>query len=624
MRIVGFAFGRDWRMLAGIAGAVCLCISSGAGGAPTSAMPDVAQQDPELTRQLDDLLAAKMKESHLPGAALAVVKDGRVIYERALGSRNVERRLPATLDTIFPIGSATKPFTSMAIALAQDRGLLSLDDHPRAHLPYFSMYDPEADAKVTIRDLLSHRTGIMSANEYAAQSATITRKGLIIAAMGAQPTAPFRSKFQYSNVGYVTAGEILARVFGMPWESVIRREIFAPLDMRNSVSSLNQRTTKPDYALGYEWNEGTGSWKLTPYTKTLNELAAAGMIGSSVRDLTHWVAMLSEGGVYKGRRFVSAAMFKELTTPAMPIKPEYSYALGWARYSLGNLDIVEHNGGSKGISALVSFAPDRHIGFVFLANTSPNFMTSIGNAGQLIYPILLHVPPAKPVADAVPDPTEAPLPTAPALLTQMIKAAGGERAMKRHRSVEWSGTKTYDNQGVVSQLRGIAAAPASRMEDEHWSAAGQQVGEVRVYFDGKKGGQYVSFQGSGANDAAQDSKLRLAYSVHPLLELQSLCEKLEVTGYDHVSEEPAFVLSCTRESGNFVRYYVSTHSARVLRREFKDETDDYGDYRLVDGELVPFVIVTHDDSGKTTTHITTLKFNAAVHAHAFGPPGGTQ
>jgi CubicO group peptidase (beta-lactamase class C family) len=586
--------------------------------APVAGMPDVRHQDAALNRQLDALLAQKMRESHLPSAALAVVRDGQVIYERAMGVRDVARRLPATLNTIYPIGSATKPFTSMAIALAQDRGLLSLDDHPRAYLPYFHMYDPEADAKVNIRDLLSHRTGIMSANEFAAQSAEISRDGLVLAAMGARPTAPFRTKFQYSNVSYVTAGQILARVYRTEWEDVIRRNIFAPLGMHNSIASLNERTARRDYALGYVWDGGSSSWKLQPYTKTLNELAAAGMIGSSARDLTHWVAMLSNGGVYKGRRFVSAAAFSELTTPAMPIKAEYSYALGWARYALGPVSIVEHNGGSEGISALVSFAPREHVGFVFLANTSPNYMTSIGNAGQLIYPLVLNLPRSvKPIAAPVPDPTSAPLLSLSALLSRMIEAAGGERTMTGHRSAEWNGTRTYDSEGVVAQLRAIAAAPASRMEDERWSAAGQPVGEVRVYFDGEHGGQDVSFQGRGENDAAEDHKSRIAYSMHAPLELRSLCKSLGISGYDRVSQEAAYVLTCVPPAGDPVKYHISTRSARILRREFKDETDDYGDYRAVDGEIVPFVTVTQDSSGVTTTHVSHFRFNAPVPAGTF-------
>src|SRR6266550_8270220 len=105
---------------------------------------------------VDRILEQQRHERHLPGLAFAIVKNDHVIYRRALGLRDVEYNLPVTANTLFPIGSCTKAFTSMAIALGQDRGVLSLDDHPRKYLPDFRMADPEADAAVTLRDMLSH------------------------------------------------------------------------------------------------------------------------------------------------------------------------------------------------------------------------------------------------------------------------------------------------------------------------------------------------------------------------------------------------------------------------------------------------------------------------------------
>jgi hypothetical protein len=201
----------------------------------------------------------------------------------------------------------------------------------------------------------------------------------------------------------------------------------------------------------------------------------------------------------------------------------------------------------------------------------------------------------------------------------MTAAAGGEEALKRHRTAVSDAIKTYDNQGVVAQLHAMAAAPASRMEDERWSAAGRNVGEVRQYFNGARGGQDVSFQGNAPNDSDQDRKSRIAYSMHPIGELRTLCKSLDVTGYDHVSQEAAYVLTCAPAGGEPVKFFVSTSSARLLRREFKDEMDDYGDYRNVDGELVPFVTVTVDGSGTATTHVTATAFNVSVPPGTFDP-----
>ena len=116
--------------------------------------------DDAALAQVDAILAARQRELHIPGLAFAIVKGGEVVYLKAMGLRDVERNLPATVDTLFPIGSCTKAFTSMAVALGEDEGLLTLDDPPRKFLPYFKMAAPDADAQVNLRDMLSHRTGL--------------------------------------------------------------------------------------------------------------------------------------------------------------------------------------------------------------------------------------------------------------------------------------------------------------------------------------------------------------------------------------------------------------------------------------------------------------------------------
>jgi CubicO group peptidase (beta-lactamase class C family) len=126
--------------------------------------------------QIDAILEEQRERLHIPGLAFAVVKDGEVVYLKAFGQRDLERGQPATPDTLFPIGSCTKAFTAMAAALSQDRGLLSLDDRPHKYLPYFRMADPEADAGVTLRDMLSHQTGLKAYADLAAEPGVLTRR----------------------------------------------------------------------------------------------------------------------------------------------------------------------------------------------------------------------------------------------------------------------------------------------------------------------------------------------------------------------------------------------------------------------------------------------------------------
>ena len=127
-----------------------------------------------------------MRSQHIPGAVLAIVRDDRVIYMQPMGVRDIEHNLPVTPDTLFPIGSCTKAFTSMEIARSADRGLLSLDDHPRKFLPYLKLADPEADAQITIRDMLSHRTGLKAYADLAAEPGVLTREEYIRAATSAE------------------------------------------------------------------------------------------------------------------------------------------------------------------------------------------------------------------------------------------------------------------------------------------------------------------------------------------------------------------------------------------------------------------------------------------------------
>src|SRR4051812_24504488 len=384
-----------------------------------------------IRRVLDE----QMRSQHIPGAVLAIVRDDRIISMQTFGMRDIEHNLPVTPDTLFPIGSCTKAFTSMEIARSADRGLRPLDDLRRKFLPYLKLADPEADAKITIRDTLSHRSGLKAYADLAAEPGVLTREEYIRAATSAKPAVPFRTKFQYSNAMYAAAGEIAGRVNHSTWEEVIASDLFRPLRMTSSVSVITDMLKSPDHATGYVFDK---SYRAVPAPKSLAALAPGGAIASSARDMTQWLRMLTDGG----RQFISPTMFGELTTPLIAVSPTISYALGWAVYDWNGLRVVEHNGGSEGISAIISFIPEKHLGFVFLANTSPNAMTKVGSgAARLLYPLLLgqNAPPTL-AAPVPPKPVGAPIavdvPSVDALLARMIDAAGGERALRAHTSVE--------------------------------------------------------------------------------------------------------------------------------------------------------------------------------------------
>jgi len=578
--------------------------------------------------RIDALLEAQRVEQHIPGLAFAVVLDDQVVYLKAFGRRDLERDLPATPDTVFPIGSCTKAFTSMAVAISQDRGLLSLDDSPKKYLPYFHMADPVADAQVTLRDMLAHRTGLRAYADLAAEPAVLSREEYVRASTAAEPSAPFRARFQYSNAMYAAVGEILGVVHGTSWERVIETEIFAPLGMRSSATAAT--ATAADRATGYRYVSETRTWTPVPPPRSLGALAPGGSVTSSARDLTRWLRLLTGGGVLDGRRLVSTAGLRALTTPTTPINDSLSYALGWATYDRNGLRVVEHNGGSDGISALVSFIPERRAGFVFLANTSPNFMTKIGNAGTLLWPVILgeptHTPAPTAPAHGAPAPAPPPpapsagdLPTVDALLARMIRAAGGERVLRRHRSIAIHATKTYANHGVIADLTIRGRAPDARSEDEVWTAVGKEIGRVRIYFDGAHGGQETTFGQDARNDPAGNERAHRDFALHPLLELRRLYREIRVDGVDGAGEKQAYVVTLVPADGAPVVLRVSTSTGLVIGRDADGASTRYGDFRAVDGEVVPYAMTIEDALGETEIRVDEVRFNVPMADAVFAP-----
>jgi CubicO group peptidase (beta-lactamase class C family) len=567
--------------------------------------------DPATAAQIQRVLREQMRSLHIPGAVLAIVRDDRVIYMQPMGVRDIEHNLPVTPDTLFPIGSCTKAFTSMEIARSADRGLLSLDDHPRKFLPYLKLADPEADAKITIRDMLSHRTGLKAYADLAAEPGALTREEYIRAATSAKPAVKFRTKFQYSNAMYAAAGDIAGRVNHSTWEEVIASDIFKPLAMTSSVAVITDMPKAPDHVTGYVFDK---TYRAVPPPKSLIALAPGGSIASSARDMTQWLRMLANGGRIDGRQFISPAMFRELTTPLMTVNPTTSYALGWAVYDWNGLRVVEHNGGSEGISALVSFIPEKHLGFVFLANTSPNAMTKVGiGAGPLLYPLLLgQKTPAAPAAAVAPKPVVAPavvdVPSVDALLARMIDAAGGEAVLRAHTSVEIHARKSYDNQGVFADLTIQSKSPDLHNESEVWTAANREIARLRVYFDGTHGGQETTFGQDSVNDDAANARDRCQYA--ELLSIKSLCKTINVRAGD----DDTWIL----DTGD-MRLLVSRKTALIAGREKEGEMTTFDDYRNIDGEMIPFRWTIEDNLGTSTIVVDSVRFNVPMDDAVFSP-----
>src|SRR5687767_7332654 len=274
----------------------------------------------------------------LPAVAVAVVQDDKVVFVRAYGVKEIGKPEPVTADTLFQIGSATKAFTTTALAMLADEKKLDWDDPVRQHLDYFRLADPCADSLVTLRDIVSHRTGLKRHDELW-DYGTWSREEIIRRIGSVELTRPFRSAYQYHNIMFMTGGETVAAASGMPWEQFVTTRIFQPLGMKNTVIAHEEWLQK----------ERTASHRYDPATNAVRPYAAvdyaslgpAGAIKSSARDLAQWVRFQLAGGAIDGKRLLSEKALEETWKPhtVLPVSSETAednpvtnintYGLGW-------------------------------------------------------------------------------------------------------------------------------------------------------------------------------------------------------------------------------------------------------------------------------------------------------
>ena len=347
----------------------------------TISLPQIGYAQPaaqtQISSDLQSRLAAieqkvdaRRKELGIPGMSLAIVKDGEIIFAKGFGYKDFSKQIPVTADTQFAIGSATKAFTALSILMLQEEGKLNLDDNPKKYLPFFKINNPETDKNITIRDLLSHSSGL-NRTDLAMVSGKLTREELIKVAGEAKPNAKLREKFQYQNIMFAAAGEIVAKVQKQAWEKFVPEKIFKPLGMNNSTMSIEEMKKAKDYSLGYDYNFDTKQTRNLPF-KEINEVAPAGSINSSAGDMAKWLKFMLGGGETGGKRLISENLFAEFVKPQMKITPngKVNYGLGWFLQEWNGLKVVQHGGNIDGFNSMVAMLPEKKLGFVMLTNVS--------------------------------------------------------------------------------------------------------------------------------------------------------------------------------------------------------------------------------------------------------------
>jgi CubicO group peptidase (beta-lactamase class C family) len=321
----------------------------------------------------DAVIEKSMKDFQVPGLAIAVVKDGEVIYSRGFGKRDVEKDRAVTPRTLFAIGSCTKAFTTFVMATLVEEGKLEWDRPLRTYLPGFRMSDPIATESITPRDLVTHRSGLPRHDMVWYNNSRLTGKDLVPRLAYFEATEPLRSKFQYNNIMFVVAGYLIETIEGRPWEEAVRARIFQPLGMSSSNFSVRVSERADDHATPYDEQEG--KIRAIPF-RDITNVGPAGSINSNVTDMARWVTAHTHGGKLGGKSIISPSLLAELHSPQMTtgrpspkkeISPS-SYALGWVVDAYRGHRRVSHGGGIDGFTSETCLFPDDGMGIVVLTN----------------------------------------------------------------------------------------------------------------------------------------------------------------------------------------------------------------------------------------------------------------
>src|SRR5271167_733004 len=331
---------------------------------------------------LDAYIARDMKAFDVPGIAIAIVKDGKVVLAKGYGVRKLGDSTPVDENTLFGIGSNTKAFTSAALASLVDAGKISWDDKVYERLKGFQMYDPYVSHEMTIRDLLTHRSGmgLGEGDLLFWPHTTYTRDDIIYRLRFMKPASSFRSRFAYDNLMYIAAGQIIPAVTGKSWEEYIREKILEPLGMKTT--NLSTTAFKPGDNYAWPHSKVDGKLQSIPFMD-LDNAGPAGAINSSVAEMSKWVMLqLGHGKIPgSGQRIFSEAQSREMWTgqtltpiggdesPLGAMRPKFSaYALGWGIRDYHGRKLVGHSGGVSGFVTRVMLVPEENLGIVILTN----------------------------------------------------------------------------------------------------------------------------------------------------------------------------------------------------------------------------------------------------------------
>jgi CubicO group peptidase (beta-lactamase class C family) len=340
--------------------------------------PSISAQsvDPRVAG-LDAYASRAAREWNTAGLAIAVVKDGNVVFEKTYGVREVGKPELVDTATIFPIASTTKAITAAALAMLVDEGKVKWDDPVTKFIPSLQLYDPYVTRELTVRDLLTHRAGVGN-SDFLWYLTDFPRAEIIRRLNLVKPEYSLRSSFAYQNVMYSLAGEVVAAASGVPWEQFVSTRIFEPLGMTRTFPTYSAARRQSNIASAH-WRVGD---TLTVIDQApIDAISAAGSVWSDISDMAKWTRFLLDSARIGNTRYIKASTFAELFRPQAIVPPDefypsaalthphwMTYGFGWFQQDYRGKMVNFHTGSIDGSVAIIGLIPEERLGVYVLAN----------------------------------------------------------------------------------------------------------------------------------------------------------------------------------------------------------------------------------------------------------------
>jgi CubicO group peptidase (beta-lactamase class C family) len=354
-----------------------------------------AAQPVDVTQKLDGFdayMAKTLKDWNAPGVGVGIVVNDKLVFAKGYGFRDYEKKLPYTPATMSPIASNTKLFTAVAAGMLVEEGKLTWDKPVRESVPAIRFHNDQLNNTVTLRDMLSHRTGI-TRHDTIWYKSDFTRKELFNKLVYLEPQEPLREAFLYNNLMFAAVGYLIELQSGKTWEQFVREKIFDPLQMNSTSYSISDMLKRPEFGVGFTERRDSFEIYRIPYYEDISGVAPCGAIVSNIEDMSHWLIALMNQGKYNGKQVLPAEVLKATLQPAIALPNTALETRGWseilnAAYGMGRETasyrghlITFHGGDLPGFHTQVSFMPQDHIGVLVF---------EIGNHSQPLYNIVTY------------------------------------------------------------------------------------------------------------------------------------------------------------------------------------------------------------------------------------------